>query len=290
MKIKWRHRQHCEWSRQQHVLLYIIKWQLIRFQALWKTKSFVKMCLKFKLPLWTKCLLIHLSPLWQLPLWHFPRWHNFPVYPSRTMWVPPPPPYSTTRMKKSADNINLCFLGQITHKSCSYKIKNTRDCSLFPHPQGFFFIRFPSSFFLNLSVQAGSFFFLDTINYHTWIGSDCPYIVSWVLFCSESFVHLVHMHFLSGRNQSWNKSRIATFCDKILKKRCKIPLQIVCSTTVMINNKNIRLVRIITYDFSSKYNSILHELAGGSLKNLKFESSLGVINFSICIIFFWRIT
>ena len=52
---------------------------MIRFQALWKTKSFVKVCLKFKLPLWTKGLLIHLSPLWQLPLWHFPRWHNFPV-------------------------------------------------------------------------------------------------------------------------------------------------------------------------------------------------------------------
>ena len=81
MKIKWRHRQHCEWPRQQHVLLYVIKWQMIRFQALWKTKSFVKVCLKFKLPLWTKGLLIHLSPLWQLPLWHFPRWHNFPVYP-----------------------------------------------------------------------------------------------------------------------------------------------------------------------------------------------------------------
>ena len=79
MKIKWRHRQHCEWSRQQHVLLYVIKWQMIRFPALWKTKSFVKVCLKFKLPLWTKGLLIHLSPLWQLPLWHFPRWHNFPV-------------------------------------------------------------------------------------------------------------------------------------------------------------------------------------------------------------------
>ena len=74
-----RHRQHCKWSRQQHVLLYVIKWQMIRFQALWKTKSFVKVCLKFKLPLWTKGLLIHLSPLWQLPLWHFPRWHNFPV-------------------------------------------------------------------------------------------------------------------------------------------------------------------------------------------------------------------
>ena len=73
MKIKWRHRQHCEWSRQQHVLLYVIKWQMIRFQALWKTKSFVKVCFKFKLPLWTKGLLIHLSPLWQLPLWHFPR-------------------------------------------------------------------------------------------------------------------------------------------------------------------------------------------------------------------------
>ena len=53
---------------------------MIRFQALWKTKSFVKVCLKFKLPPWTKGLLIHLSPLWQLPLWHFPRWHNFPVY------------------------------------------------------------------------------------------------------------------------------------------------------------------------------------------------------------------
>ena len=79
MKIKWRHRQHCEWSRQQHVLLYVIKWQMIRFQALWKTKSFVKVCLKFKLPLWTKGLLIHLSPLWQLPLWHFPWWHNFLV-------------------------------------------------------------------------------------------------------------------------------------------------------------------------------------------------------------------
>ena len=79
MKIKWRHRQHCEWSRQQHILLYVIKWQMIRFQALWKTKSFVKVCLKFKLPLWTKGLLIHLSPLWQLPPWHFPRWHNFPV-------------------------------------------------------------------------------------------------------------------------------------------------------------------------------------------------------------------
>ena len=81
MKIKWRHRQHCEWSHQQHVLLYVIKWQMIRFQALWKTKSFVKVCLKFKLPLWKKGPLIHLSPLWQLPLWHFPRWHNFPVYP-----------------------------------------------------------------------------------------------------------------------------------------------------------------------------------------------------------------
>ena len=79
MKIKWRHRQHCEWSRQQHILLYVIKWQMIHFQAMWKTKSFVKVCLKFKLPLWTKGLLIHLSPLWQLPLWHFPRWHNFPV-------------------------------------------------------------------------------------------------------------------------------------------------------------------------------------------------------------------
>ena len=67
-------------SCQQHVLLYVIKWQMIRFQALWKTKSFVKVCLKFKLPLWTKGLLIHLSPPWQLPLWHFPRWHNFPVY------------------------------------------------------------------------------------------------------------------------------------------------------------------------------------------------------------------
>ena len=53
---------------------------MIRFQALWKTKSSVKVCLKFKLPLWTKGLLIHLSPLWQLPLWHFPRWHNFPVF------------------------------------------------------------------------------------------------------------------------------------------------------------------------------------------------------------------
>ena len=82
MEIKWRHRQHCEWSRQQHVLLYVIKWQMIRFQALWKTKSFVKVCLKFKLPLWTKGLLIHLSPLWQLPLWLVPRWHNFPVYRS----------------------------------------------------------------------------------------------------------------------------------------------------------------------------------------------------------------
>ena len=49
---KWRHRQHCEWSRQQHVLLYVIKWQMICFQALWRTKSFVKVCLKFKLPLW----------------------------------------------------------------------------------------------------------------------------------------------------------------------------------------------------------------------------------------------
>ena len=89
MKIKWRHRQHCEWSRQQHVLLYVIKWQMIRFQALWKTKSFVKVCLKFKLPLWTNGLLIHLSPLWQLPLWHFPRSHNFPVY------IIPAPPLST---------------------------------------------------------------------------------------------------------------------------------------------------------------------------------------------------
>ena len=80
VKIKWRNRQHCEWSRQQHVLLYVIKWQMIHFQALWKTKSFVKVCLKFKLPLWMKGLLIHLSPLWQLPLWHFPWWHNFPVY------------------------------------------------------------------------------------------------------------------------------------------------------------------------------------------------------------------
>ena len=44
---------------------------MICFQALWKTKSFVKVCLKFKLPLWTKGLLIHLSPQWQLPLWHF---------------------------------------------------------------------------------------------------------------------------------------------------------------------------------------------------------------------------
>ena len=86
MKIKWRHRQHCEWSHQQHVLLYVIKWQMIRFQALWKTKSFVKVCLKFKLPLWTKGLLIHLSPLWQLPLWHFPRWHNFPVYMVKNVW------------------------------------------------------------------------------------------------------------------------------------------------------------------------------------------------------------
>ena len=63
-------------------------WQMIRFQALWKTKSLVKVCLKFKLPLWTKGLLIHLSPLWQLPLWHFPRWHNFPVaYPTTTIVV-----------------------------------------------------------------------------------------------------------------------------------------------------------------------------------------------------------
>ena len=85
MKIKWRHRQHCEWSRQQHDLLYVFKWQMIRFQALWKTKSFVKVCLKFKLPLWTKGLLIHLSPLWQLPLWHFPRWHNFPVYVNKLL-------------------------------------------------------------------------------------------------------------------------------------------------------------------------------------------------------------
>ena len=58
----------------------LYKWQMICFQALWKTKSFVKVCSKFKLPLWTKGLLIHLSPLWQLPLWHFPRWHNVPVY------------------------------------------------------------------------------------------------------------------------------------------------------------------------------------------------------------------
>ena len=64
---------------------YVIKWQIIRFQALWKTKSFVKVCLKFELPLWTKGLLIHLSPLWQLPLWHFPRWHNFPVYMERSI-------------------------------------------------------------------------------------------------------------------------------------------------------------------------------------------------------------
>ena len=61
---------------------------MIRFQALWKTKSFVKVCLKFKLPLWTKGLLIHLSPLWQLPLWHFPRWHNFPVFVALVLkWV-----------------------------------------------------------------------------------------------------------------------------------------------------------------------------------------------------------
>ena len=86
MKIKWRHRQHCEWSRQQHVLLYVLKWQMIRFQALWKTKSFVKVWLKFKLPLWTKGLLIHLSPLWQLPLWHFPRWHNSCVYFLLSWW------------------------------------------------------------------------------------------------------------------------------------------------------------------------------------------------------------
>ena len=86
MKIKWRHRQHCKWSRQQHVLLYVIRWQMIRFQALWKTKSFVKVCLKSNLPLWTKGLLIHLSPLWQLPLWHFPQWHNFPVFPQ--YWKP----------------------------------------------------------------------------------------------------------------------------------------------------------------------------------------------------------
>ena len=32
MKIKWRHRQHCEWSRQQHVLLYVIKWQWYVFK------------------------------------------------------------------------------------------------------------------------------------------------------------------------------------------------------------------------------------------------------------------
>ena len=59
--------------------------QKIRFQALWKTKSFVKVCLKFKLPLWTKGLLIHLSPLW-----HFPRWHNFPVYSKLMIYRLPP--------------------------------------------------------------------------------------------------------------------------------------------------------------------------------------------------------
>ena len=59
--------------------------QKIRFQALWKTKSFVKVCLKFKLLLWTKGLLIHLSPLW-----HFPRWHNFPVYSKLMIYRLPP--------------------------------------------------------------------------------------------------------------------------------------------------------------------------------------------------------
>ena len=108
MKIKWRHRQHCEWSRQQHVLLYVIKWQMTRFQTLWKTKSFVKVCLKFKLPLWTKGLLIHLSPLWQLPLWHFPQWHNFPVYHTKKTIIHK---HKESYKLKSAVNVS-----QITNK------------------------------------------------------------------------------------------------------------------------------------------------------------------------------
>ena len=42
---------------------------MICFQALWKTKSFVKVCLKFKLPLWTKggiislCIAYYMRPI-----------------------------------------------------------------------------------------------------------------------------------------------------------------------------------------------------------------------------------
>ena len=45
-------------------LLHVIKWQEIRLQALWKSKTFDKVCLKFQLPPCTKGMLIHLSLLW----------------------------------------------------------------------------------------------------------------------------------------------------------------------------------------------------------------------------------
>ena len=81
---------------------------MIHFQALWKTKSFVKVCLKFKLPLWTNGLLIHLSPLWQLPLWHFPRWHNFPVYMDHS--GPTRGQYAKKLTKLSQNNLRAkCF-------------------------------------------------------------------------------------------------------------------------------------------------------------------------------------
>ena len=116
---------------------------MIHFQALWKTKSFVKVCLKFKLPLWTKGLLIHLSPLWQLPLWHVPRWHNFPVYPSL---------FSFTCF--SLFPISYCFPLSRTHLS---------PFQFFSSP--FLSLSLPFPFFFPLSIHLSLFPFLSPLSF-----------------------------------------------------------------------------------------------------------------------------
>ena len=86
IKVKWRPRQNCEWPCHYMHFLYVIKWQMIRFQALRKTKSFDKVCLKFQLPLCTKAHSPTLSTVAdatvaQSVVCHcYPEWHNFPVY------------------------------------------------------------------------------------------------------------------------------------------------------------------------------------------------------------------
>ena len=51
------------------IVNYIIKWQTIPWKALWQTLLDVMAWFRPELPV-CKCLLILLSPLWQMPLWH----------------------------------------------------------------------------------------------------------------------------------------------------------------------------------------------------------------------------